>query len=217
MKRAVSIRTVCLLLSMVCLPACATESRADKPEPCPHWGMSVVAPKYMEAWVEALYVKDDRGAWINVSGGMAGELGQAAGWDNGAWAGNSDKVESAGAPMEVYVRWQSLAEPQTYKWRFPVSESVRKALLKQELVKPWYGPAEMSCRSNITIGVAPGGRAIVWNDGFGFQRTEILRGQAEVEPLGPYQGFSKGKYRPMHEPARKYVEKHGIPYGIWDH
>ncbi|ULU25329.1 hypothetical protein DYST_02255 [Dyella terrae] len=56
---------------------------------------------------------------------------------------------------------------------------------------------------------------MVWINGIGMPAVEVMRGQAEVEPLGPYEGKSGGKYRPMHEPARQYVQEHGIPYGSW--
>ena len=81
--------------------------------------------------------------------------------------------------------------------------------------KTWYGPPQMTCRSEITVGVAPGGHTIVWVVGNGLAPIEIMRVQAEVESLGPYQGKSKGKYRPMHDPARQYIDEHGIPYGSW--
>ena len=205
-----------LLLLVALLPACASERLASAPDLCSHWSVVVVAPKYLEAWVEDLEVKDDRGYWVQIPQGVVSGLGQTAGWDNGEWYSGGPRLDSAGAPMEVSVRWQSLAEPQTYKWRFTVPESMRQALVKKE-PSLFRGKTELACRSDIAIGVAPGGRTIVWIAGGALPRVEVMRGKAEVEPLGPYQGFSKGKYRPMHELARKYVEEHGIPYGSWDH
>jgi len=117
--------------------------------------------------------------------------------------------------MEIYVRWQSLVEPQTYRWTFMVSERLRRALVEQEPVV-WQGKKEMSCRANIAIGVAPGGRVVVWNAGFGFQPVEVMRGQAEVEPLGPDQGKYGGRYVRISDDAKQYVEERGIPYGSWD-
>jgi len=169
----------------------------------------------MESWIEALEVRDERGGVFNIPQGMAEELDQVAGWGRVGPGANTGVYIRMGSPVEIYVRWQSLAESQTYRWHFTVPESVRKALTT-ELPMTWNGKEVRGCRTNITVGVAPGGRVVVWNAGFGFQPVEVMRGQAEVEPLGPYQGFSNGRYRPMHESARQYVEEHGIPYGSWD-
>ncbi|WP_275666962.1 DUF2931 family protein [Dyella terrae] len=123
-------------------------------------------------------------------------------------------IDSAGAPMQVFVRWQSLAEPQTYRWQFTVPASVRQALVKQEAIT-WRGRAETSCRQNISIGVAPGGRTVVWINGIGMPAVEVMRGQAEVEPLGPWQGRGKEYAYPLSGPAKQYIQEHGIPYGSW--
>ncbi|HTV86375.1 MAG TPA: DUF2931 family protein [Dyella sp.] len=210
-----------MLLVALSLSACASEQeRSDaRTRPmveklCDHWSMGVLAPGYMEAWVEDLEVRDDRGRWVQMPQGMAGDMGQTVGWDpKGGVAGQT--LYSAGAPMEVYVRWQSLAEAQTYRWHFTISESLRQALVKQEPVV-FLGKAGNSCRSNITIGVAPGGRTIVWNSGFGFETAVVMYGQGEVEPLGPWQGKGKEYAYPLSDKAKQYVQEHGIPYGSWD-
>lgn len=45
---------------------------------------------------------------------------------------------------------------------------------------------------------------------------EILRAQAEIEPKGPSQGKTGGRYALPLEPSSKaYIEKNGIPYGSW--
>jgi len=204
------------LLLLVLLPACASAPLSGPSYfNCMHWGIGVSAPRHMEAWVEELDVKDDRGLWVLMRRGVVGELGTTVGWDDGDWAANTISIQSAGAPMEVYIRWQSLAEPQTYTWHFIVPESVRQALTRREQVKPWYGPPETSCRNDIVIGVAPGGRTIVWNEGNGFPHLEVMRGQAEVELLGPGQGWGKGYAYPLSDEAKQYIEEHGIPYDSW--
>ena len=205
------------LLLFTLLPACANAPLSGPSYfNCMHWGIGVVSPSYMEAWVEELKVKDDRSLWVVMPVGVVGELGTTVGWDSGGWGAGMARIGSAGAPMEVYIRWQSLAEPQTYTWHFVVPESVRQALTRREPVKPWYGPPQMSCRTDIVIGVAPGGRTIVWNEGNGFPHLEVMRGQAEVERLGPDQGKYGGRYVRISDEAKQYIEEHGIPYGSWD-
>jgi hypothetical protein len=66
--------------------------------------------------------------------------------------------------------------------------------------------------------VAPGGRTIVWISGIALTPAiEVMRGKAEVEPLGPWQGRGKEYAYPLSDKAKQYVEEHGIPYGSWDH
>lgn len=217
-------RYLCLLLSLVLLPACASEQRLSDasmreylPKACYHWSVDVLAPRYMEAWVEDLEVKDDRGHWIQIPMGVVGAQGGPAGWPPASSiAGYGTIFKDTGNPVEIFIRWQSLAEPQTYTWKITLPPSMREAMAKKEPVT-WYDKPDLACRSGITLGIAPGGRTIMWIGSLSLPAIEVMRGQAEVEPLGPYEGKSNGKYRPMHEPARKYVDEHGIPYGSWDH
>ncbi|WP_430388160.1 DUF2931 family protein [Dyella sp. 20L07] len=205
-----------LLGLLVLLPACASEPRGGiQSSLCGPWAVRVFAPGYMEAWVEALDVKDDRGDVYDLREGMAGELGQVAGWGYVGGGGGTPHPSTAGAPVEMYLRWQSLAEPQTYTWHFAVSEELRRSLVKKEL-GTWMGKPEVGCRDSIAISVAPGGRVVVWNAGLGFEPVEVMRGQADVEPLGPGQGWGKGYAYPLSDKAQQYVNEHGIPYGSWD-
>ncbi|ULU25330.1 DUF2931 family protein [Dyella terrae] len=152
-----------VLLSALLLPACASEEysdariRREARQNCHHWSLGVYTPSYMEAWVEALQVTDDRGRTVEIPQGMATEFGQTEGWSGRGGTGGAS-IDSAGAPMEVFVRWQSLAEPQTYRWQFTVPNSMRQALVKQEAIT-WQGHTETSCRHMISIGVAPRGGA----------------------------------------------------------
>jgi len=210
------------LLLLALLPACASGQRpSDGPWflPCPHWSLDVAAPRYMEAWVEDLEVKDDRGYWLQIPMGVVGEFAQTTGWPppNRVGGSGGSTPSSAGLPMEVSLRWQSLAEPQTYTWHFIVPESLRQAMAKKEPTV-WLGKPSQGCRSDITVGVAPGGRTIVWISGIALTPAiEVMRGKAEVEPLGPWQGRGKEYAYPLSDKAKQYVEEHGIPYGSWDH
>ncbi|WP_426271012.1 DUF2931 family protein [Dyella kyungheensis] len=210
-----NLRYVGALLLWVLLPACARGQAEDIDSlSCISWSMTVFAPGHMESWIEALDVKDDRGNVHDLRQGMAGDLGQAAGWGYVGAGGGNPQFNARGLPVEAYLRWQSLVEPQTYTFHFVIPDEVRHSLVRKEMVT-WRGTPKTSCRSSIAIEVAPGGRVVVSNAGLGFKPVEVMRGQAEVEPLGPYQGKSNGKYRPMHEPAQQYVKEHGIPYDSW--
>jgi hypothetical protein len=67
----------------------------------------------------------------------------------------------------------------------------------------------------ITLGMAPGGIVKVWVGGACLDFKEVGRFQAEIEPLGPYIGKSKGQYIPLEPENKAYIDQHGIPYGSW--
>jgi hypothetical protein len=209
-------RLLVWLIALLGLSACGDTTTEPTAGTCPHWVITTVAPKHMEAWIETLYVKDSNGNWLHIPQGVVGELPDTAGWSGLRYGGGGPNFRDAGAPMEIYVRWQSLVEPQTYNWRFTVPESMRQLLLKREMGKVWYKPQpEMACRSDITVGVAPGGHTILWVDGQGLASVEIARGRGTAEPLGPDQGRHEGRYVRISDDAKKYVEEHGIPYDSW--
>ncbi|MCY1299776.1 hypothetical protein D9M70_493170 [compost metagenome] len=121
-------------------------------------------------------------------------------------------------PETLFVRWQSLVEPQTYKLRINIPQWVRDEMVK---------PQRAFCRADgewinnlyrydISIGMAPGGIAKAWVGGPCLPPIEIGRFQAKVDPRGPYEGNSNGRYyRPPTEAAQAYIKEHGIPYGSW--
>jgi hypothetical protein len=48
------------------------------------------------------------------------------------------------------------------------------------------------------------------------EQVTVPRAQAEIEPLGPDQGNSEGRYAyKVSEFSKRYIEKYGIPYGSW--
>jgi hypothetical protein len=209
-------RWLALLLASLPLAACGESTTERISGPCPHWSIRVYAPDHMETWIEALYVKDDHERWVQIPQGLAGQLPETAGWSDLKGGGGGPRFLDASAPREIYVRWQSLVEPQTYSWRVTVPESMRQLLVKREMGKVWYKPQpEMACRSDITVGVAPGGHTILWVDGQGLASVEITRGHGTVEPLGPGQGWGKGYAYPISDDAKKYIKEHSIPYDSW--
>ena len=71
-------------------------------------------------------------------------------------------------------------------------------------------------RHALALGLAPGGLVKGWVMSTCGEPIEILRAQAEIEPKGPSQGKTGGRYALPLEPSSKaYIEKNGIPYGSW--
>ncbi len=215
------------LLVALALSACAScmfeptptgRSACDSgPPPKPRlpyraWSLAIAQPLYMETWVETANVEDIRGLrFIGAYHGLSSGISPTAGWGDGASVGRT--VDGADLPRRIFLRWQSLVEPQTYRITLDIPESARKLMLRQE--RSAVTPKELDYRNILLVGIAPGGKVALWNKGPGLERIEILRAQAEVEPLGPYSGQSGGKYRPLSERAKQYIQQNGIPYGSW--
>ncbi len=109
------------------------------------------------------------------------------------------------------MRWQSLAEPQTYRVILDIPERARQ--LMSERLDPPCRTSEY--RHALALGLAPGGVIRGWVMSTCGGPIEVLRAQAEIEPKGPYEGTSQGGHRPLSETSRAYIEQHGIPYGSW--
>ncbi|MCY1287704.1 hypothetical protein D9M68_576000 [compost metagenome] len=209
MKRLLS----CLIFLL--LAGCASGQGRPK-LPYDNWDIGLGAPRYMEVWVESVDVVDRRGlAYERVHGGVVSYTNTSIGW-NVVGGGAMKPIFGVDLPEIIFVRWQSLVEPQTYNIRIDIPQWVR-----EEMVKPQraYCKAtkreELDFASIIVIGMAPGGIAKAWVRGACLPIKEIGCFQAKVDKRGPYQGRSGGKYYYLTKEAKAYIDQHGIPYGSW--
>ena len=185
--------------------------------------MGFGAPAYMEVWIETADVVDVQervlrraGAGIASVQTPSNNKGKPAGWPDSPGRGKGRHVTSVDLPRLIYVRWQSLAEPQTYEAYIVIPESAREIMRKPE--KAFCradGKWITDYRDDIGIGLAPGGIAKVWLGGPCLKSVEIARVVGTINPKGPYEGKSSGKHRPLSEMSKAYIEKFGIPYGSW--
>jgi hypothetical protein len=194
------------------------------------WSLNFFAPDYMEVWIETADAVDInerlyRGAGSGIpamgypralSKGIPAEFrGKPAGWRESP-GGKGRRVMGADLPRLVYVRWQSLVEPQTYEAYIEIPESARNTMLQGERTfcradGKWI----TDYRDMLIVGLAPGGIAKVWLGGQCLLSTEVTRVQGTINPEGPYGGRSNGKHRPLSEESKAYVDEFGIPYGSW--
>ncbi|MFJ3681593.1 DUF2931 family protein [Pseudomonas sp. NPDC090208] len=194
---------------------------AEPSMPYPSWHLGFLAPDYMDVWLETADFTDINGD--SYTGAMRGLV---AIWQ--PEDGTGDPTRTLGKyllgkgiqqftelPKQLFVRWQSLAEPQTYRATIDIPASVRELMRKSERVNCAITGWADEYRDSLAVMLAPGGIVKVWVGSSCFPAIPIARIQGEVEPLGPYQGRSGGVYRPLEPAARAYVEKHGIPYGSW--
>ena len=204
-----------LIALLFSLCACARESSAPPQLPYDSWYVGLAAPRFMEVWVETVDVLDQRGLpFFRVHGGVASYTGKAEGWHTGG--GKNKPVNNVDLPERLFLRWQSLAEPQAYKIRITIPQWVRDEMVKPHRVFcKWDQKVVTLYRDTITLGMAPGGIVKVWVGTGCLEHKEVGRFQAEIEPLGPYRGKSNGQYVPIEPENKAYVDAHGIPYGSW--
>ena len=210
-----AMKRLSLLLGLLfSLCACAS---GPKPPKLPYnsWYVGLAAPRHMEVWVEGVDVIDMRGmAYFRVHGGVAGYTRKVEGWHKGG--GKTMPVNNVDLPDRIFIRWQSLAEPQTYKINIKIPQWVRDEMVRPHRVFCKWDKATVTLyRDTISLGMAPGGIVKVWVGTGCLEHKEVGRFQAEIEPLGPYKGRSNGKYVPIEPENKAYVDKHGIPYGSW--
>ncbi|MEH6686449.1 MAG: DUF2931 family protein [Halopseudomonas sabulinigri] len=224
----ISTKLILALLMLVSLNACSSavklHSSAALELPYRTWEVGLIAPNYMEVWVEAVDVLDRRGlAYKHVHGGTSsitnppGDQGTPAGWPKRPGAGKSRPMTGIDLPDHVFVRWQSLAEPQTYNVRIDIPEWARTEMLTpREAYCRFDGKNIQDYRKVVTVGLAPGGIAKAWLNGDCSEPMEIGRFEGVIDPNGPYEGKSGGNYyRPPSEHAQHYLDTHEIPFDSW--
>ncbi|WP_268800382.1 DUF2931 family protein [Pseudomonas huanghezhanensis] len=205
---------VCTLFSLC---ACTSGPQTSPPPKLPYdsWYVGLAAPRHMEVWVESVDVLDQRGVgFFNVFGGVASYTGKTEGWHKGG--GAMMPVNNVDLPERIFVRWQSLVEPQTYKVGIKIPQWVRDEMIKpKRIFCKWDQEIVTLYRDTITLGLAPGGIVKVWVGSGCLEHKEVGRFQAEIETLGPYQTGKGIYYRAPNPKAQAWINEHGIPYGSW--
>ncbi|SDY35651.1 Protein of unknown function [Pseudomonas sp. NFIX28] len=123
----------------------------------------------------------------------------------------------ADLPKRIFVRWQSVVEPQTYRVWIDIPEEARQIMRKTTARRCPETPRQTaSYMASVNLGLAPGGIVQVWVRDECHHPIKVARVQAEVEPLGASQGKTNGRYAyQISEESKRYIEKFGIPYGSW--
>jgi hypothetical protein len=209
--------TICMLL----LGGCTFANSQSMPYKS--WYLGFSAPAYMEVWIETADVVDIQDhVFQRAASGIASmqsppnNAGNPRGWPKRGPAGGGKRVTGADLPQQIYVRWQSLVEPQTYLMVIKIPEATREIMRKGEKVfcvadGKWI----TGYRDSIGIRLVPGGIARVWVGGPCMEPIEVTKVKAVIDPRGPYEGKSGGEYDSLTNESKAYVEKFGVPYDSW--
>ncbi|KAF1015086.1 MAG: hypothetical protein GAK31_02574 [Stenotrophomonas maltophilia] len=207
-----------LLLMVGLLAACATGTAKAK-LPYDAWYLGFFAPPHMDVWVETADVEDINGVIAIRAGGGATSVARSG--DPRGWPGNpvggGREVRGTDLPKRIYVRRQSLVEPQTYRVTLEIPQRARDLMLSK--VASDRVPDQLHYRNLLIVGLAPGGVAKAWVRSQSNQPIEVLCQQAEIEPKGPSQGLMGGRYayslKQLEPSTQEYVSKKKIPYESW--
>lgn len=210
-----------ITLTLLLLGSCALSNAQSMPYKS--WYLGFTAPDYMEVWIETADVIDNQGQiYRRAMSGVASlqtppnNSGDPRGWPKKVAIGSGKYVTGADLPKKIYVRWQSLVEPQTYKMEIDIPDSTRDLMRKGEKVFcAADGKWITGYRQSIAVRLVPGGIAKVWVTGPCMTPIEVAKIKAEIDPRGPYEGKSGGEYDSLSTEAKSYVEKFGVPYGSW--
>lgn len=216
MSNSIRIALVVFLLS-----GCTFASSSSMPYKA--WTLGFSAPDYMEVWIETADVVDIQDhVFQRAASGIASmqappnNAGNPRGWPKRGPAGGGKRVTGADLPQQIYVRWQSLVEPQTYLMVIKIPEATREIMRKGEKVFcAADGKWITGYRDSIGIRLVPGGIARVWVGGPCMTPIEVTTVKAVIDPRGPYKGKSGGHHRPLSAASKAYVEKFGVPYDSW--
>lgn len=216
-------RSLLALLGLLLVSSCQAMDPLSgaQDEHNPWWSLGFVEPDYMKVWVEDSAVVDIRGRLFGRAGSSTAAEAEpedgtesARGWSGGAGSGVA--VVGADLPRHIYVRWQSIVEPQTYHAWVKIPEEARRIMRDSVAWRcPQRPHRESNYRASLHLGLAPGGVIQVWVRDRCNKLIAVARAQAEVEPLGPHLGKSGGHYYPQSEASKRYIERFGIPYGSW--
>ena len=217
-------RFVAALALTLLITGCTGTNNYGSNLPYDAWRLGFFAPNYMEVWIETADAVDINDRWFKRAMSGVSSVsnppnlkGNPKGWPKRPGDGAGKYVYGADLPRFIYVRWQSLAEPQTYQAYIEIPQATREVMLKGERAfcsgrNKWI----TGYRKAITIGLAPGGIAKTWVHGGCLDPIEVSRVQGKVVKTGPFEGYSDGKYYRAPKPAAQaYVDKFGIPYDSW--
>ncbi|MFI8335720.1 DUF2931 family protein [Pseudomonas taetrolens] len=222
-KGTLGLKFTALMLSLLLLSACEHDPlSADNDPKLDSWSLDIEGPSYMQGMIELIVVEDIHGRFFRRPGGSSVGSGNpgldreyARGWTT--IGGNIYSISSIDLPKRIFVRWQSIVEQKTYKGWVDIPESGRSIMRGSTARRcPDWPDYPANPMISAVLGVAPGGVIRVWANDNCLNDNLIAGAQAEIEPLGPDQGLSEGRFAyPITEHSKRYIERYGIPYGSW--
>ena len=186
------IKHICAVAMLLYLAGChpVDPLSGERDPKDPWWSLEFFAPLYMTGWVEASWVEDVHGKLFNH--GVGGVIGTghygydselARGWTRGK-SGGIHGVVGADQPKRVYVRWQSIVEPQTYRVWIDIPEEARQLMHRSTHRRCPETPDQPALYiAALHLGLAPGGIVQVWTRDECNRPVEVARAALRKEKL----------------------------------
>lgn len=197
-------RLIVMILLSLAISGCGTTSASDSYDPS---YFSIAAPRHYGVWVEHLrFEKSGVYAWHQAPGGISC-----------CWSGARGPAGAGGTlepfPNYIAIQWFSFAEQKFYQrlisvpkeWEVKMQETApHRTHLKGIIEKR---------RNRLVLGLAPGGKIVVWVMSQIGNEIEVARLQAnEIE--GDVSQY-KNILTDYHARHGEYLKDHGIPHDGW--
>jgi hypothetical protein len=127
-------RLICLATLVLSLIACEGVSKLLPSPNLPYtaWNIRFAAPKHMEVGVETVDVLDQRGLALSRPWGHCEPYGQGQELASGSIRGQTHR--NVDLSDQIFLRWQSLGEPQAYRIKIHAPQWVRGEMVKRQRV-----------------------------------------------------------------------------------
>jgi len=173
-----------------------------------HWNIRAAAPEHYDMWlINAHLEKSGTRSWRAPLGGYTGCC----------WAGAHGPVGSGGEmdpfPNLIALHWFSFAEQKYYSTLIRVPSDLPERM--REPVEHWYpdGTSDFKARRTLVLGLAPGGKVVVWMMSQRTNAVEVMRVPA-VEVPGDPEDFAELTEDYLNEHG-DYLKQHGVPLNDW--
>ncbi|WP_023603346.1 DUF2931 family protein [Aliivibrio logei] len=202
-----------IVLSFFCLliSGCSAKSLFQS-EQLDEWRISTIAPKYYTAMTESLLIfgEENKKGWTGMVGTYTTESLSPLNWDGAERFNSGYSIKSTELPGFFYIRWDSLSNKKTYKKNVRISEDIRNKMRKYHNIRCGSYDLLLPYKNNILLGLAPDGMISVFLNGGCFDNELQFKVQAVEEEVS-----DDFIYPELSEEAQAYVDKHGVPVGIW--
>lgn len=196
------IKYACYLLCILILAGCTTKEDKDIP-----WYVGVAAPQHYQMWVINMHLeKSGERSWRVPVGDVSC-----------CWKGDNGPFGTGGAmdpfPNLIGLHWFSFAEQKFYSTLIKIPPELQERMRVPAKTVTQKGNVRLLPRSDLILGLAPGGEVVVWMMSQRSNAVEVMRVPA-VEVEGDSGQFQVRSADYMEENGA-YLEKHGVPLEGW--
>lgn len=196
------LRNIVWLWGVLVLNGCTSWAKEEIP-----WYVGVAAPQHYEVWVTNLHLeKSGERSW-RIPAGTTGCC----------WRGPYGPFGTGGEmdpfPNLIGLHWFSFAEQKYYATLIRIPADLQERMRVPARTTTQQGEVRYLPRSDLILGLAPGGEVVAWMMSQRTNAVEVMRISA-VEVEGDPEDFSVLTEEYLKEHGA-YLQEHGIPLEGW--